>query len=65
MRIEGHITIWFNENSMFKMEFNRVNIVDALGMLQLIRNVLTGVSEPQDIPHTEVADEAATQAEGA
>ena len=64
MKIEGHITIWFNANSNFKMEFNRVSVPEALEMLQLIRRNLQTV-EPLDVPYGEQAEPHEQAQEGA
>ena len=44
-RIEGRIAIWFNPNSMFSIEFNKVHIRDAIGFIDIIRNVLKDTVE--------------------
>jgi hypothetical protein len=64
MRIEGHIAIWFNPNSLFKMEFNKVDVVEAIAFLKMIQSALTAETVPQDMPYHET-EQSASEAEGA
>ena len=47
MKIEGHIAIWFNRNSLFKMEFNQVDVEEAIAFLKMIQHALER-EQPKD-----------------
>ena len=44
--IEGHINIWFNRSSFFKMEFNQVNVQEVIIFLRMIQSALAK-TEPE------------------
>ena len=64
MYIDGHINIWFDKNSLFKMEFSKVSVHEALALLHLIRMNLKSVTEVQDEPLTEVYRDEPETGEG-